>query len=168
MKLYYCLVVLLLCSLIACERVYVETPVPSAPVHVSINILRDAPILDVQGGFVVMHDTIVAEHRMKATSMGGATDVISQYIYEEYLGYAGIVVFRSFSGNIVAFDLCCPNELKRDVRVEPNMAGSAICPVCKTQYDIGFGSGYVTEGQSKFPLKQYTVLYYGDQIEVVP
>ncbi len=150
----------------SCKNVMTENPVPDAPVSLNINIMQDAPILNVPGGYLSIRDTIVAGQRLQLVSQGGS-ETVGQFKYGEYIGFGGIVVFHTFDDHFAAFDLCCPNELKRTTVVEPNMAGSAVCPVCGTTYDIGFGTGFVSSGPSKFPLKQYTVLVSGYNLRVV-
>ncbi|MCD7848638.1 MAG: hypothetical protein LUH63_02190 [Parabacteroides sp.] len=65
------------------------------------------------------------------------------------------------SGNTTyyAFDLCCPHEAKRNIIIEPNNTGTAICPECGTEFDIAAygGSGAPVKGVSKYPLRRYTV-----------
>lgn len=51
------------------------------------------------------------------------------------------MVFRSFDDNFVAFDMACPYEIKRDVRVAVDMSGVAVCSVCGSKFDVGYGTG---------------------------
>ena len=64
-----------------------------------------------------------------------------------------------------AFDLSCPHEHKRDIRVGVDMI-FATCPECGSQYDIGFGLGNCIKGESQYPLKRYTVTLSGDYLRV--
>lgn len=118
-----------------------DTTIPEMPVSLTIDIMRDAPELNVIGGF--------KEFVKPAT------------IYQ-YLGFGGILVFRSFDDSFVAFDLACPHEIKRDVRVECDMSGIATCPKCGSTYDVGYGSGTPRSGAAAYPLRKYTVQPYGN------
>lgn len=143
-KALLCLIVTL--SLSACHPdINLDSPVPRTPVSLDINIMVDAPGLDTQGGFY----TITEPQR-----------------YGQYIGYSGIVIFHGFDDRFYAFDLCCPVECERDKRITPTMAGVATCGECKTEYDIGFGSGQPTRGDSKFPLRRYTVTRSGYDLRV--
>jgi hypothetical protein len=153
--------------LMSCENIMTENPVPNAPVSLYINIMQNAPILNVPGGYLSIRDTVIAGQRMQLVSQGGTMETIEQFKYGESIGFGGVVVFHTFDDHFAAFDLCCPNELKRTTVVVPNMAGNAVCPVCETIYDIGFGTGFVSSGVSKFPLKPYTVFVSGYNLRVV-
>jgi len=139
--------ILLLLAMVSCNDtdINVDSPVPRYTVNLTVNIMIDAPILDTQGGYFV-----ITEPRK----------------YGEYLGFGGIVIFHGFDGRFYAYDVCCPYECKREIRVEPSMAGIATCPVCGSEYDIGFGSGQATKLPSKYPLRRYTTVVSGYNIRV--
>ena len=44
----------------------------------------------------------------------------------------------------------------------------ATCPECGSQFDVGFGTGVCTKGESEYPLKKYTVSRRGDYLHVTP
>ncbi|NCA79819.1 MAG: hypothetical protein EOM76_06500 [Sphingobacteriia bacterium] len=133
----------LLCTACEINRV---SPIPDTPVSLDIEILRDAPELNVIGGF---------------------KEFITPKTVYQYLGYGGIVVFRSFEDKFVAFDLACPHEIKRTVRVQVDMSGIATCPVCGSTFDVGYGTGIPSSGSVAYPLKSYTVLSYGDKLRII-
>lgn len=66
------------------------------------------------------------------------------------IGFGGILVYSDVdlddSGNTIyyAFDMACPYEVKRDVRVYPvkDGLGQVKCEKCGSVYNIGYGSGY--------------------------
>ena len=68
----------------------------------------------------------------------------------DMIGYGGILVCTGVSlddsGNTIyyAFDMACPYEVKRDVRVYPvkDGLGQVKCEKCGSVYNIGYGSGY--------------------------
>lgn len=85
----------------------------------------------------------------------------------ESVGRSGLLVvcssYMNNNGdyNLYAYDLCCPNEDKIDVRVVPDQkTGTAKCNVCGSVYDVlnGFGT---TPGPSKNSLQRYSVSYAG-------
>ena len=73
----------------------------------------------------------------------------------ERVGYAGIVVFCDFDNAYHAYDLCCPNEVKQNIKIVPNDMGEATCEECGETYDLTFGMGTPTKGISKAALKRY-------------
>ena len=77
----------------------------------------------------------------------------------EKTGFSGVLVVCGIDnyGNATyyAFDLCCPHEAKKNIIIEADNAGKAICPECGTEYDIGYGTGAPTKGVSQFPLRKY-------------
>lgn len=115
-------------------------PIPSMPVSYRLNIMQDAPILNVAGGFV---------------------DITEINDYNQYIGYGGLVIFHGFDEIFYAFDLCCPYECDPDILVESSMAGVAICNKCGSTFDIGFGTGYPSNGPTKHPLRKYRVSISG-------
>ncbi len=75
----------------------------------------------------------------------------------EYVGYAGLLIFRNQEGQIFAYDLCCPKERSKTVKVIPNSRGEAVCPVCCSVYSIWTGFGNVVSGSSTLTLQKYNV-----------
>lgn len=74
----------------------------------------------------------------------------------EQVGFGGLLVFRDNEGKVFAFDLSCPNERLKDVRVVPADNGEAVCPKCKKKYVFWTGTGH--EAQGGAPLQRYRVL----------
>lgn len=81
----------------------------------------------------------------------------------ESTGFAGLLIFRDSNGDIFAFDLCCPHERSKDVRIVPSDNGEATCPICKRKYIFWTGTGHCVQGGS--PLQKYAV--YGSTIQGV-
>ena len=133
-------------SLGACTTNAVS-PIPYAPVSLEINIMQDAPELNVIGG--------VAEF----------TETWKAY---QYLGYGGIVIFHNFDDQFVAFDMACPYEVDKDIPVSVGMSGQAVCPQCGSTYEIGYSQGYPIKGPSQLPMRQYNVATSGYDIRVYP
>lgn len=81
----------------------------------------------------------------------------------EYVGYSGLLVVCGLtpidggtSFQLHAYDLCCPNERIRDVKLTVQ-DGKAKCPKCGSVYDILSGIGSVESGPSKNGLQRYRV-----------
>ena len=70
---------------------------------------------------------------------------------------------RAIDDKLYAFDLCCPHEGKRDIRLTVD-GFFATCGNCGSSFEIGNGTGYVNKGPSKQPLKRYNV--YGSYGEL--
>lgn len=85
-----------------------------------------------------------------------------------YLGYAGILLFCADINSegipvLNAFDLCCPYEDNRNVKVTPTQDRKAVCSKCKSEYDLLTGmriSGPSTERLQSYRVS-YEVPYYG-------
>lgn len=139
--------IIILLSLVSCRKaqINVDSPVPKYRVNLNINIMIDAPILDTQGGFFV-----IDEPRR----------------YGDYIGFSGIVIFHGFDDRFYSYDICCPHECKREITVEPSMAGIATCKECGSEYDIGFGSGQPTKAPAQYPMRRYTTTISGYNIHV--
>lgn len=132
-------------AIIGCEgNVNMHNPVPDAPVDCTINIMRDAPALDITGNSFTIT-------RPLTTS--------------QYIGYSGLVIVHGIDDTFYAFDLCCPHEHQRDTRIECEMI-SAKCPKCGSTFDIGFGTGLPSAGPSQHPLRRYRVSKSGYTLHI--
>jgi NAD-dependent SIR2 family protein deacetylase len=84
----------------------------------------------------------------------------------ERAGFGGVLVVRTVTGSMQAFDLACPYEASRNVLIAPDENTIyAVCPDCGTKYDIAFGTG-APDGVSRFYLKRYNVVGSGSQLTV--
>lgn len=146
MKRYSVIFILLLgVCLSSCDKINEESPVPKYTVSFSIDYRIYAPILDTQGGYYT---------------------IIKPTEYGQYLGYSGLLIFHGFDDRFYAFDLCCPYECEREIRIVPEATGRATCPECGSEYDIGFGTGRPTKGPSTKFLRRYNVTVSGSLIRV--
>lgn len=75
----------------------------------------------------------------------------------ESTGYGGLLIFRSHQGEISAYDLSCPHEKNKDIRVEPKNNGKAVCPECESVFVTMYGLGTCESGPSQNPLQKYNV-----------
>ncbi|MDR0834105.1 MAG: hypothetical protein LBN93_08000 [Candidatus Symbiothrix sp.] len=139
------LAMLLLFPLQACDENQ-RSPIPDVQVSLTIDLnFQDA-------------DLIPALATKSFTTPRLATDKI---------GFGGILVINGLSTgggaiNLFAYDLACPVEVDKNVKVVPDDAGKAVCPKCGTVFVTAYGSG-MPESVSKYPLKSYTVQQTGDK-----
>lgn len=122
---------------------------PISPVYLDLNLTyRDKELRDVLG-----YKTYITPGK----------DYIAG---KENVGYGGILVINAIEAGLCAFDLACPNEANRNIRVEVDSdALYAVCPQCGKKYDIGIGSGWATD--SKLKLTSYRVIANGSNKWVV-
>jgi len=78
---------------------------------------------------------------------------------DERFGYSGILVTSNADGTVLyAYDICCPHEKKREVRVVPGDNGTATCPTCGTVFVTLYGLGTPEKGPSTQSLQCYRVI----------
>ncbi len=75
----------------------------------------------------------------------------------EQTGYGGLLIFRTTDDQLFAYDLCCPHEDNREIKVQPHVNGKAVCPKCGSVFVTMYGLGTVESGPSAEPLQRYTV-----------
>lgn len=133
------------CLPCACHDTYISS-IPNYPVYLEINISTEYP------HFV-------------------PSNIYSYLIFEEQryltdkIGYAGVLVFIGGDEKYYAFDLACPNEAKRTVKVE--MDGIfAVCPECGEAYDLSSGLGVPTKGICTEGLKRYATTAVNGKVYV--
>jgi nitrite reductase/ring-hydroxylating ferredoxin subunit len=82
-----------------------------------------------------------------------------QRLPTDRLGYAGLLVVSDATANaIYAYDLCCPYEDSKVIKVVPENNGSATCPQCKSVFVTMYGQGSVVSGPASESLQKYTVI----------
>ena len=148
-SLLFLLPVGLLC-LISCENED-QRRIPEASVYMELNLAASYPTFRNS-----VNDTLVFTRPRN----GHPTDRV---------GYGGILVYTFVNGtdlNYCAFDLCCPNEVNPNIRVNPNDRGEAVCKSCGTVYQLLTGTGMVISGPSKWNLKRYKVQMSGDMLYI--
>ncbi|MBR5855311.1 MAG: hypothetical protein IKY87_06565 [Paludibacteraceae bacterium] len=132
-------VIVLVGFLSACENVNKQSSIPNTPVNYTIHITREYPHFVIANGFQTM---VVTEKQFM----------------EEYIGYAGLLIWIGMDNAYHAADLCCPYCVKRNKPLTIDGI-FAICELCGEQYDISFGIGNPTTGVTKEPLKRYNTSY---------
>jgi nitrite reductase/ring-hydroxylating ferredoxin subunit len=125
--------------LFACDDLD-KSAIPDSPVYLERNINSEAMELRAAGGY--------------------KTYTIPEK-YGDAIGFGGLVLICSFNNDgYHAFDLACPKEVDRNVRVVPNDAGQAACPTCGSVFSIGYGSGNRVSGPAKEGLRKYQITTY--------
>lgn len=76
------------------------------------------------------------------------------------VGYGGVLIFYGYDENYYAFDMSCPHEASRTIRVIPNDQGQAVCSTCGSVFNIGYGSGNVVSGPVTEGLRRFKVTIY--------
>lgn len=84
----------------------------------------------------------------------------------KYIGYGGLLVVSGLqmgsSSNtfpLYAYDLACPYEQRADIRVEVKDL-DAVCPKCKSSFEIFNGTGVKNSGPTDSGLQRYPVASY--------
>ena len=116
-----------------------KSSIPDTPVYLERNINAEA---------------------LELRTIGGYKTYTTYEKYGDAIGFGGLVIIYGFNEEYYAFDLACPNEINREIRVVPNNAGQAICPTCGSVFSIGYGSGNRVSGPAKEGLRKYQVTTY--------
>lgn len=93
--------------------------------------------------------------------------IIDHWIQTGRIGFSGVLVYTDFEGKYCAFDLCCPYEAQRDIKITPNENGEAVCEKCGSVFSIAYGIGNPVSGPAKQPLKRYKAIVQGDVLYIV-
>lgn len=88
------------------------------------------------------------------------------------VGFGGILVCSGINlddaGNTIyyAFDMACPVEVSKDVKVYPlkNDLGKVACEKCGSVFDVGQGFGYPVSGAAKVSLRHYRATLSGNYL----
>ena len=153
MKVKFRIVVLALFAVIlsqSCSKVD-SNRIPYSPVNIPLN-----------------NDGLWNTYGVSATGMSNIfikPDVPSRSFYSamSYTGYGGVLLFCNGMGVPVAYDLSCPVEVKKSIRIFVNEAMEAECPQCGSRYNILLGdggpiSGPAAEDKKKYGLQRYKVV----------
>ena len=81
--------------LTACENTNYRSSVPNTPVNYIVYITREHPNFVVENGFQSM-------------------SITKRTFQEEYIGYAGLLIWVGMDNTYHAADLCCPYCVRRD------------------------------------------------------
>jgi nitrite reductase/ring-hydroxylating ferredoxin subunit len=91
------------------------------------------------------------------------------------IGYGGILLYSGLMpddyGNTVyyAFDMACPYEAERTIRVYPvqdSLPGIVRCEECGSEFNVAYGFGDPVKGPATKSLKPYRVSLSGESLFV--
>lgn len=130
-------------TFVACDDKYISS-IPDMPVYLTVD-------LNVHNTFRNSNYKALIFERNNALQAGHA------------VGFGGILLYSTFEGNYVAWDLACPYEVDAKVKVEIEQENDkdfvyhAKCPVCGSRYELMYGLGNPISGPSKEILRPYKV-----------
>ncbi|WP_165025779.1 hypothetical protein [Dysgonomonas sp. ZJ279] len=148
MKILFRAFIICVCvTFLACGKEEEENPIPDWPVNLKINLISPRD-----------HNLVTPLNTVSYTE---STSILKG----ESIGFSGLLVIcstTSITGSIYglyAYDLCCPNEVQKNVIVKAQSDGTAKCAKCESVYYILDGSGRKISGPSKHGLKRYQTRY---------
>ena len=144
MKIFRPLLLFLLCTLTACYSEPTNTNIPNKRVSFLIDTSLSGPDYKLHDGKFGMTRIYTKEKPAQLTLQGS-------------YGVSGVLVVRTLDNYLCAFDLCCPYEAKAEHVLQQNGEGDFFlhCPTCGSEFVVGNGSGRVSKGPAKQPLKYY-------------
>lgn len=100
---------------------------------------------------------------------GGIITLTTAKLEAQRLGFAGLIVVHSLDqeGGFHAFDIACPVEAQRNVRLQISDTYEAVCPMCKSHYTLLHSSGAPVSGPSREALLRYHVIPIPGGVRVV-
>lgn len=127
-----------------------EDRIPPAAVRVAFSTVGEWNTYGISGAYA--HKPFIKEERVPA---GFPYTALSD------TGFGGVLLTTDMHGQCHAFDMACPVELRRDVRiaVDPEMM-VARCPVCGSTYDVFDNYGMPLSGPAhdhEYRLARYNV-----------
>jgi nitrite reductase/ring-hydroxylating ferredoxin subunit len=145
-KKYFVFLGIVFLCLASCEKI--ENPIPVSRVYLNLDLTFEDKELKAVPAY--------KEYTIKNINLAQG----------ERAGYGGVLVVHTMLGEYKAFDRSCSYEAKPGITVEVDEEILyAVCPVCKTKYDIGFGTG-APNGKSKHYLRIYNVTQNGGKLIV--
>ncbi len=132
----YAYIICLFFGLFACDNPEQVSSIPNYTVYLERNLNLEAQELLAMGGSKTF------------TTVSKQTDAF---------GYGGIIVYHSSfeQGQFYAYDMACPNEVSRTVRVQPEMI-QAKCEKCGAVFSLETGN--CVAGEAKEGLKIYQAI----------
>ncbi len=124
----------------SCGKEEEKNVIPAYPVHFKVNISGFDAALKTPGNIKIFE---------------------TPRLDNEYVGYSGLIIVcdprsEMNNPNLFAYDLCCPYEAQKNVKVTPSSDdGTASCSKCGSVFDLYSGLGNVKSGPSDNPLQVY-------------
>ena len=145
-RLFFLMGILILCACTDTEKNYF----PSYRVNLELDL--------------TFEDKALNEQMAYKTYIVGQTSGLAA---SDMTGFGGVLVYHGLGG-IAAYDLACPYEMKRTVRIEVAEDGiKAVCPQCGSEFGIFENAGAVLKGPATQGLKIYQTYQNGNKITVV-
>lgn len=142
-----CLTVLMFIGLAACGDSY-QSSIPNVSFYFSCSL--------VQADYIIIQSY-------------GQFKKVTRNVNLIPVGYGGLLIgqFNDFGNyRYIAYDAACPVEVSRSTSLDLSADfRTAVCPVCKTKYDLESG-GFPVAGKGTEALKRYNVLVSGTNLEV--
>ncbi len=132
-----------------CDRLD-DQRIPPAPVNIPFATVGDWNVSGIGGA--LDHRRFIKEQLIPSGY---------HYTAISATGFGGVLLVGDVNGQPAAYDLACPVECKRDVRVAINTEEMvAECPVCHSTYDVFSLGGYPLRGpaaEDGYGLRRYSV-----------
>ncbi len=147
---YISLLTAILLMVVTAGCTHYEDRIPPSAVRVAFPTVGDWNTYGISGAY--SHTIFIKEERVPSHF---------PYTALSETGFGGILLTTDMHGAPHAFDLACPVELRRDVRivVDPEKI-EARCPVCGSTYDVFDNFGMPLSGPAKqheYRLARYNV-----------
>lgn len=146
-----------LLSITSCDSVN-DNRIPYADVHLTFHTVGDWNIYGVKA------DAAGHASYIKTPQLTVPADF--PYTALDRTGYGGLLLVTDMLGDLHAYDLCCPVEVRPTVRIEIPVRSDgtfeayAECPVCKSRYDVFMNRGNAMSGlaaERGYALQRYSV-----------
>lgn len=157
---------LLALALSGCHSVEInDSRIPAMPVYVPFTTLSDWETYGVGGADAV-------GSALQSRIFNRDERIPASYFYPDYsyTGYGGLLLVGDVHSIPHCYDLSCPVERQRDIRVAiDRQTNLAQCPRCHSTYDVfgveGFPPGYPVDGIARdqgYSLRIYSVIFGSD------
>jgi len=130
----------LLFTFAACVDETDRSTIPFAPVNFTVDLLGYDHILNNALSYKVFTEK-------------------DRRVDSDRFGFAGLLVVADATGNtLFAYDLCCPYEDSKSIKVLPGDEGKVKCPSCGSVFATMYGQGNVVSGPASQSLQRYRVI----------
>lgn len=147
---HLCASVFVLCGLLSSCDTIDSNRVPYAAVNVQFQTVADWNVYGVAGAMEYQY--FIRDKRVPSNFF---------YSASTYTGFGGVLLVSDVLGDYKAFDLACPVECQRDVRISIDTEEMvARCPKCGSTYNVFSLLGHPISGIAAdrgYGLRRYTV-----------
>lgn len=149
-------IISIISGLTSCDNNEVKRYISNPGARFSID-LTNADNALMNGGAIACYvdKSVVNSYREQARDSKNLTIYSTPRAGEQYeiYGFSGVLIFNTGSASsggkqsLMAYDLCCPVEDRKDVRILPANDYKANCAECKSEYSLF--DGIPTAGKAK-------------------